>query len=176
MELQDVIQNRRSIRCFLSKPLSEETIRDLINKSLWAPSWGNTQPWEIIVSTGASLEEFKRKNKEALLSGKPSSPEIPVPQRWPDTLKKRYRNIGKRVFQSVSITKDDHEKKRQHFARMYALFDAPALLLIIIDKGLSLEYSMLDIGLFLQTFCLLAYDRDLGTCILNTLRCFLHGK
>jgi nitroreductase len=49
---------------------------------------------------------------------------------------------------------------------MYALFDAPAAIVLAVDKEISLEYSMLDIGLYLQTFCLLAHDKGLATCIL----------
>jgi nitroreductase len=52
MELREVIRNRRSIRQFLAKPVPEEMIRDIIADALWAPSWGNTQPWEIVVVTG----------------------------------------------------------------------------------------------------------------------------
>ena len=166
MELQDAVRNRRSIRSFLSKPVPEAMIQELIAQSRWAPSWGNTQPWEIIIATGAPLEKFKKENQEAILLKKPSHPDIPMPQEWPDLLKKRYKDLGKRVFQSLSIDRNDTEKRRRHFGRMFYLFDAPALILITIDKDLSIEYAMLDMGLFLQTFCLLAFDRGLGTCIM----------
>jgi nitroreductase len=49
---------------------------------------------------------------------------------------------------------------------MFGLFDAPAVILVTVDKTLSLEYAMLDAGIFLQTFCLLAHDKGLGTCIM----------
>ncbi len=52
MELQEAIRNRRSIRQFLAKPVSAEIIQDLIADALWSPSWGNTQPWEVVVVTG----------------------------------------------------------------------------------------------------------------------------
>ncbi len=50
---------------------------------------------------------------------------------------------------------------------MYALFDAPAMILLLLDKRLSIEYAMLDVGIFVQTFCLLAQERLLGTAILS---------
>ena len=53
-----------------------------------------------------------------------------------------------------------------HFAWMFTLFDAPAMVIFTLDKTLLLEYAMLDVGLILQTFCLLAHDKGLGTCIL----------
>jgi nitroreductase len=40
------------------------------------------------------------------------------------------------------------------------------VVIFALDKTLLLEYAMLDLGLILQTFCLLAHDRGLGTCIL----------
>jgi nitroreductase len=49
---------------------------------------------------------------------------------------------------------------------MFELFGAPCLILICIDKDLSIEYAMLDIGIILETICLLAHERELGTCIL----------
>lgn len=42
--IQDALVNRRSIRNFSSKPVSEETIRDIVKDARWAPSWANAQP------------------------------------------------------------------------------------------------------------------------------------
>ena len=55
MELHDAIHNRRSIRCFLPKSVPEETIKKILKTCLWVPSWGNTQPWEVVVVTGEAL-------------------------------------------------------------------------------------------------------------------------
>jgi nitroreductase len=166
MELQEVIRNRRSIRHFLSKSVSEDIIQDLIADTLWAPSWGNTQPWEVVVVTGQKLEEFKNKNKEALLSGKEAEPDIPMPQVWPHDYLARYKELGKSVLGALSIAREDKEARLKHFVKMFGFFDAPAIVLVAVDKELSIEYAMLDAGIFLQTFCLLAHDRGLGTCIL----------
>ncbi len=172
MELQEAIRSRRSIRQFLAKPVPEEMIRELIADSLWAPSWGNTQPWEIVVVTGEKLEEFKKRNEEALLAGKAAQTDIPMPQVWPDAYLNRYKNLGKSVLSSLSIAREDKEARLQHFARMFGLFDAPAVILVTVDKELSLEYAMLDVGIFLQAFCLLAHDRGLGTCIMAAIVSF----
>ena len=172
MELQEAIQTRRSIRCFLPKPVPEETIQELIHEARWAPSWANTQPWEIIVVTGEPLERFKKENKEALLSGQTSNPDIPMPKKWPEALKKRSVDLGKRIFDALAINRDDAESRLAYYADMYYLFDAPILVLFLIDKELSLEYAMLDLGIFLQTFLLLAHNKGLGTCVFaGTVHC-----
>ena len=166
MELQDAIRGRRSIRKFLTKPVPRKMIDNLIADGLWAPSWGNTQPWEIVTVTGEPLEKFKQQNREALLSGKSSQPDIPMPQVWPDACKMRYSELGKSVLESLSIARGDNEARLRHFAHMFGLFDAPAIILVTIDKELLTEYAMLDVGIFLHGFCLLAHDRGLGTCMM----------
>ena len=166
MELQEAVLGRRSIRQFLPKPVPEELIKDLIAKSLWSPSWGNTQPWEIVVGAGESLAEFTKKNKAAFLEGKSSATDIPMPQVWPDRNKLRYKKLGKSVLGALAIPREDQQARMDHFAWMFTLFDAPAMVIFTLDKTLLLEYAMLDVGLILQTFCLMAHDKGLGTCVL----------
>jgi len=166
MEIQEAIRNRRSIRQFLAKSVSEDIIRDLLSDTRWSPSWGNTQPWEVVVVTGPKLEEFKKKNQEALLAGKEAATDIPMPQVWSEAYLARYKALGKSVLGALSIARQDKEARLQHFVKMFRFFDAPAIVLVAVDKELAIEYAMLDAGIFLQTFCLLAHDKGLGTCIL----------
>jgi len=167
MELKETIRNRRTIRCFLPDPVSRETIKDLISDALWAPSWKNTQPWEILVATGEILERFKKENREALLAGKTSIPDIPIPKHLPNRFQKRYADLNEQVYEALGIVGQNTKGRVQYYAQMYGLFDAPAIILILLDKRLSIEYAMLDVGIFVQTFCLLAQERLLGTAILS---------
>ena len=172
MELQETIRQRRSIRQFLAKSVSEELIREILADCLWAPSWGNTQPWEIVVATGRKMEAFREKNKEALLAGKQAETDVPMPQVWPDAYLERYKELGKSVLGALDIARDDKDARMEHFVNMFGFFDAPAAVLVALDKKLYLEYAMLDAGIFLQTFCLLAHDRGLGTCIMAAMVSF----
>jgi nitroreductase len=166
MELKDAVKGRRTVRKFLDKPVPVEIISEIASEALWSPSWGNTQPWELVVVTGAALDRFKAANREALLSGKQTTHDIPMPDAWPDQMKERYKTVGKQVLGAQSIARDDAEGRMNYYGEMFSLFDPPALLLILLDKSLLLEYAMLDVGLYLQTFMLLAHDRGLGTAAL----------
>ncbi len=166
MELKDAIKQRRSIRKFLAKPVPEKMLHEIVSDAIWAPSWGNTQPWEMVAATGKPLEQFRKENNEAMITGKPSSPEITIPEDWPDVLTNRYRGVGKSVLSSLAIERKDVEGRNKYYSQMYSFFDAPALLMLIIDKEVALEYAMLDCGLILQNICLLAENKGLGTCIL----------
>jgi nitroreductase len=49
MDLIGAIKGRRSIRKYKPDPVPEETMRVLIEAVRWAPSWANTQCWEVVV-------------------------------------------------------------------------------------------------------------------------------
>ncbi len=169
MELREAVQTRRSIRCFLEDPVPEQLIIEIISDARWAQSWGNTQPWEIKVICGDPLERFKNLNTEAFLSGNKPNPDIPmpVPEKWPIRLRERYNDVGRSVLDALSISRDDHGARAAYYAQMYSFFYAPALILITMERDLPAAYAMLDVGCFLQTFCLSAYDRGLGVCVLG---------
>lgn len=45
----ECILTRRSIRHFTADKVSEEIIHELLEAVRWAPSWANTQTWEVVV-------------------------------------------------------------------------------------------------------------------------------
>lgn len=52
------IYDRRSIRKFIDKPVSQKDITDIIQSGLKAPSSKNRQPWRYIVIQGNTKEEM----------------------------------------------------------------------------------------------------------------------
>ena len=52
------IYERRSIRNFKDKPISQKDITDIIQSGMKAPSSKNRQPWKYIVTQGQSKEEM----------------------------------------------------------------------------------------------------------------------
>ena len=52
------IYDRRSIRKFIDKPISQKDITDIIQSGINAPSSKNRQPWKFIVIQGKSKEEM----------------------------------------------------------------------------------------------------------------------
>ena len=130
MDINEAVKNRRSIRRFLSERVPEELIRELISDALWAPSWGNTQQYEFVVATGDALERFKKENREALMSGEKPEPDVPMPEKWPETLKKRYVDVGKSVLTSFSIAREDKIGRTNYYGDMFSLFNATALLIV----------------------------------------------
>jgi nitroreductase len=166
MDIEKAVKERRSIRRFKPEEVPQEIIHEILEEARWSPSWGNTQPWELYVVTGETLERFKKANRQKSLDGEVHSSEIPMPEVWPDILKKRYTGVGKSVLTSLSIAREDVDARNEYYGDMFNLFGAPCMLLACLGKSLNIEYAMLDVGLIMQTICLLAHDKGLGTCML----------
>ena len=166
MEIFQAVTTRRSIRRFKPDPVPEPLLREILEAARWSPSWGNTQPWEISVVTGAALDRFQKANRQHLLDGVISGPDTPMPEAWPEPLKQRYGDVGKQVLTALAIPREDKEARLRYAGDMFALFSAPSLLLFCVDRGIPREYAMLDTGAIMQTVCLLAHARGLGSCIL----------
>ena len=49
MDIMQVIKERRAIRKFRSDPVPDEALNTVLEAARWAPSWGNTQCWRLVV-------------------------------------------------------------------------------------------------------------------------------
>lgn len=56
MDLMEAIKGRRSIRKYKTDPVSEDALQKVMEAVRWAPSWANTQCWEVIVVKEAKLK------------------------------------------------------------------------------------------------------------------------
>jgi nitroreductase len=166
MEIETAVKSRRSIRKFIDKEVPPEIIQSILEAARWSPSWGNTQSWNFHVITGEPLARFKRENEQRLIDDLPATPDIPMPESWPDACRLRYNDMGRTLYDSLGIARRDTDARHKLRIKMAYLFDAPCLIVPTIHKENAVEYAMLDIGLIVQTFCLLAHERGLGTLIM----------
>ena len=167
MELSETIRHRRSIRKFISKPVPHKILKEILTESSWSPSWGNIQPWKILVITGQPLEDFKKANTSAFLNNDPWETDIPVTKNWPSPYHERYVTLGKNVMGALFVERNNSKGRQEHYCNMFSLFGASALILISVKDDISLPYAMLDVGALVQTICLSAFNKGIGTCILE---------
>ncbi len=168
MELTDAVNNRRSTRAFLPDQVPRDKILRAAEMARWAPSWGNTQPWEVVVADGPKARELARLFQEEVKKGNPPRADIEMPGQFPEEpYMRRYRDLGRSLFTSAGIARDDTQARAQHYLNMYNFFGAPAVLYLLIDKRLNVPYSCLDLGSFGTTFCYAALQEGLGTIYLS---------
>ena len=56
MEIMQAIRERRSIRKYTPDPVSDEDLAQVMEAARWAPSWANTQCWEVIVVSEPNMK------------------------------------------------------------------------------------------------------------------------
>lgn len=165
MELKEAIAKRRSIRSYRNDPLSKETLAEIIETSLRAPSAMNVQPWEIIVLAGAPLEELRRTNMEKLEAGAAPVSDFGHAKPYEGVHKERQRALGFELYRLLGIARDDMQKRTEWTMKGFRGFDAPAMIILAADESLDARLAASDIGGLIQTICLTALEYGLGTCI-----------
>lgn len=53
----EIIRQRRSVRKYEEREIPEEMLNSVLEAVRWAPSWANTQCWEVVVIKDASVKE-----------------------------------------------------------------------------------------------------------------------
>ncbi len=152
------LRERRSIRRYLDRPVSEELIREVLDEARWSPSWANTQGWMVYVVTGQALTKLKAECRTKAAAKEERSFEIARPYaEWPPEMAQRTQ----RVMAARAAAAPDLSP-----ATVAEFFGAPCLLLLTVDARLRPEYACFDSGVLTQSICLAAHDRGLGTCIM----------
>jgi nitroreductase len=162
-----VIRERRSVRAFLPTPVPQETILEILDVAARAPSGTNTQPWQVIVVTGATKESLSRELVETALDPARNAEHTQeyayYPDKWVPPYIDRRRKVGYDLYGLLGIAKGERERMERQFARNYTFFGAPVGLFFTIDRVMG-QGSWLDYGMFLQNVMIAAKARGLDTC------------
>lgn len=165
MSVSDAVANRKSARAFLPDPVPDEVIREVLEKSLRAPSGGNVQPWQLYVLSGSSMDRF-RLELEAKMEENPLG-EKPQYSVYPEGLTEPYRtyryNVGEEMYALLGISRDEKLKRLKWLQNNYRFFGAPAAIFCFIDRSMGApQWS--DLGMYLQTAMLLFEEAGYATC------------
>ena len=161
MKVSEAVLSRCSIRAFTSEPLENEIIRDLLALAARSPSGGNLQPWKIFVINDHSMKKFIE------FQARWDQPEVPGYDIYPSSLKEPYRTsryqLGEAMYELLGIPREDKDARLQQVMRNFEFFGAPAALFCFVDKQMG-PPQWSDLGMFLQTFMLLAQEAGIDTC------------
>lgn len=164
MDIIEAIRTRKSIRGFKPDPVPKEVLRKILEIATRAPSGVNAQPWEIAVVAGEALDNIKRGNVEMATSGVIPNRDRPDQVRE-GVYKQRQVDLAIQIFQLMGIAREDKAKRAEWIQRGFRFFDAPAAIILYVDKSLGESGPLMDIGSLSQTICLAALNYGLGTCI-----------
>ena len=163
MRVSDALAARRSVRGFLDMPVDLDLVERLVAQASRAPSGGNLQPWHVDIVAGDALNRLKQ-TMMAKLAGGQEEPEYDI---YPKELVAPYRDrrfaVGEAMYAHIGIPREDKVARRMWFARNFAFFGAPLALFMTVDRRMG-PPQWSDMGMFLQSFMLLAVEAGLATC------------
>jgi nitroreductase len=168
VDIIDAIIIRKSIRDFKADPVPKQILKEILDTAVRAPSAENTQPWEFTIIAGEFLNTIRQANVEKLNSGAPPHPNLQTKGLPSDSVyRRRQIEIAKQIFKLMDIAREDKEKRDRWMRRGFRYFNAPAAIVVYVDRSLSYPRPLFDIGAVTQNICLAALHYGLGTCIAN---------
>ena len=161
MDVTEAVDSRKSIRAFLDKAVDDSLIKELLEKSSRAASGGNLQPWKIYVINGKTMNSFHKFQSEW------TEPETPAYAIYPENLKEPYKTsryeVADDMYSLLGIEREDKEARFKQVLKNYEFFGATAAFFCFVDRQMG-RPQWSDLGMFLQTFMLLAREAGLDTC------------
>lgn len=165
VSVSEAISSRRSSRAFLTRPVEEALLRNILEVARYAPSSGNVQPWRLYVLAGSELKQLNTA-VAGTLSHKPRGEGMGYPI-YPQNLKPAYQARRSRcaedLYRTLGVGREDKAGRAKQFARNFTFFDAPVGMILAVDRSLGAA-QWADLGIFVQTLLLLAHERGLATC------------
>lgn len=161
MNVTEAVFSRTSIRSFLEDPVSDELLKTLLEKASRAASGGNLQPWKIFIVNNSAMKDFLEFQEGW------TEPEVPAYEIYPPKLKEPYRTsrfeLGEQMYELLGIGREDKEARIAQVMENFKFFGAPCAFFCFIDRQMG-PPQWSDLGMFLQTFMLLAKEAGLDTC------------
>ncbi len=167
MDLITAIQERKSVRAFLDKPVDRETLEKLLHLATRAPSAINLQPWEIMVVSGNERKRLSRllvkRMKEMNISCGPGAV-----SRLPEHFMERQRGLFEVMSPALSEKTSFQDFINEGSCNFYG---APTAIIITIDAVFS-STRLTDIGIMVGYLLLAAHALGLSTCPIGIINAF----
>jgi len=160
MDLIKAIKERKSFRAFKSDPIPRETVQEILQLAILAPSAINLQPWEFIVVAGEERERLSRRLIKAYKEKKISC--------GPGNVKPMPKTVTKRGAKTLEQMTPFFEEMRVNTDQFVnegscSFYGAPVAILICLDDSFP-KSRLVDIGIVLGYLVLIAHEFGLETC------------
>lgn len=162
LSFRDIVRARRSYRGFLSTPVPDADILEILEDAQRAPSNCNTQPWHTHIVSGAKRDELSA----ALIQANKTSHFSPDFSFDMDGFYGRYgerKNIqGAAYYSALNVERDDQAGRDAAVELNYRFFNAPHVALLFMPSFGDNVRVASDIGMYGQTLLLSITAHGLG--------------
>jgi len=167
MDLLKGIEERRSSRAFLERPVEKHVLEKLLQLAVQAPSAINLQPWEFTVVMGQERKRLSRllvkRMREMNISCGPGAK-----NRLPDYFVERERGLLNVMVPNLPENTDFQDFINHGSCDFYG---APTAIIITLDDVFSAA-RLTDIGIVVGYLVLAAHALGLGTCPIGLITAF----
>jgi nitroreductase len=162
MDVIDAINARRSVREYQAREVPRGDLEAILAAAGRAPSWANSQPWEVFVLQGEAVVKLHEGFAACREAGEKPQTQMAAPNAWP-----AYCKAGTKALQAAQ--KEYCGDALGEFGPLNQRgFDAPVVIYPCMDKMLG-HWAMYDIGAWAQTLMLAAQQYGLDTIAAYTL-------
>ena len=160
-QFDELMKARHSVRYFQKKEIPENTLKQIITTALRAPSWCNSQAWNIYVASGKTATEIRNTFNSKSLEGIKGYSDI-NPGHRTDASERSQKTMGQFFKGVAEFTKDP--KMQALNDSLKVLFNAPTIVYLTLQKGVT-QFSVLDLGALEMSILLAAKSHGVDSLV-----------
>jgi nitroreductase len=159
--LEGLLRQRYSCRAFLPDPVPRPTIERMLTAAQRTASWCNSQPWQVVIASGAARQRFRDAIYAEASSGGPEDGDFSFPREYLGVYLERRRESGFQLYNTLGIARGDKAAYARQALENYNFFGAPHVAVIHSNEALGI-YGAIDCGAYVGNFLLAAQALGLG--------------
>jgi len=160
--LEDLLAKRYSCRAFKPDPVPRTTIERLLTAAQRTASWCNSQPWQLVITSGEATKKFHDALYPRAARGDPLAGDFAFPREYRGIYLERRRESGFQLYNTLGIARGDKATYAQQALQNFNFFGAPHVAIVTTDEALGV-YGAVDCGGYVNNFMLAAQALGLAT-------------
>lgn len=160
--LEDLLASRYSCRAYRPERVPRATIERILAAAQRTASWCNSQPWQILIASGAAKDAFRDAIHDAAASGAPEDGDFSFPREYRGVYQDRRRESGFQLYNTLGIVRGDKAAYARQAMENYNFFGAPHVAIVHSEEALGI-YGAIDCGGYVNNFMLAAQALGVAT-------------
>lgn len=159
--LAAIVAARHSCRAFRPERVPSAILEDIFRVAQRAPSWCNTQPWQVVLTSGDGTERLRRAMLAHATSGAPATSDFEFPS-YQGSAGVRRLECALQLYGALEIGRGDRDRSYEQALENYRFFGAPHVAIVTTDKALG-TWGAVDCGAYVGNVLLAATAHGLGS-------------
>jgi nitroreductase len=169
--LLQLATERYSCRAFLPEAVPRPTLERILAIAQRAPSWCNSQPWQLVIASPAATERLRGELLDHVRTGAPPAPDLEFPAEYQGVYQDRRRECGLQLYRATGVQRGDAAAAMRQRLENFRFFGAPQVAIVSTDAGLG-TYGAIDCGAYVGQFMLAARTCGVASIALAALAAY----